>query len=154
LRIVSILNHMVYYSTDTLDRTFAALADPTRRALLSRLEASDGLSISELAKPFDMSLPAVMKHIDVLTDAGLMTRTKAGRTVTCRLNAAAMQAAAGWLNRYASYWNEKLDRLAAYLEEDHPCEPQPRPSNPASPSSGDSTPHQSGSTPHGPTRKR
>ena len=145
---------MVYYSTDPLDRTFAALADPTRRALLARLEASDGLSISELAKPFDMSLPAVMKHIDVLTDAGLMTRSKSGRTVTCRLNAATMQAAAGWLNRYARFWNEKLDRLVAFLEEDDPCEPNPQPSNPASPSSDGSTPRPSGSTPPGPIRKK
>jgi len=145
---------MVYYSADPLDRTFAALADPTRRALLARLEASDGLSISELAKPFNMSLPAVMKHIDVLTDAGLMTRSKSGRTVTCRLNAATMQAAAGWLNRYARFWNEKLDRLVAFLEEDDPCEPNPQPSNPASPSSDGSTPRPSGSTPPGPIRKK
>lgn len=145
---------MVYYQTDPLDRTFAALADPTRRALLSRLEASDGLSISELAKPFDMSLPAVMKHIDVLTDAGLMTRSKSGRTVTCKLNAATMQTAAGWLNRYARFWNEKLDQLVAYLEEDDPCEPKPQPSNPVSPSSGDLTPGPTGSTQRGPNRKK
>jgi DNA-binding transcriptional ArsR family regulator len=145
---------MVYYPTDPLDRTFAALADPTRRALLSRLEASDGLSVSELAKPFDISLPAVMKHIDVLTDAGLMTRSKSGRTVTCRLNAAAMQAAAGWLNRYARFWNEKLDKLVAFLEEDDPCEPHPQPSNPVSPSSDDSTPPPTGSTRRGRSRKK
>jgi DNA-binding transcriptional ArsR family regulator len=145
---------MVYYPTDPLDRTFAALADPTRRALLSRLEASDGLSVSELAKPFRMSLPAVMKHIDVLADAGLMTRSKSGRTVTCRLNAAAMEAAAGWLNRYARFWNEKLDKLVAFLEEDDPCEPRPQPSNPVSPSSDDSTPDPSGSTRPGPNRKK
>jgi DNA-binding transcriptional ArsR family regulator len=144
---------MVYYPTEPLDRTFAALADPTRRALLARLEASDGLSISELAKPFNMSLPAVMKHIDVLTEAGLMTRSKSGRTVTCRLNAAAMQAAAGWLNRYARFWNEKLDQLVAYLEED-PCEPRPQPSNPVSPSSDDSTPAPTESTRPGPSRKK
>ncbi|ETR77096.1 ArsR family transcriptional regulator [Afipia sp. P52-10] len=145
---------MVYYQADPLDKTFAALSDPTRRALLARLEATDGLSISELAKPFAMSLPAVMKHIDVLTDAGLMTRTKIGRKVTCNLNAAAMQAAAGWLNRYARFWNEKLDKLVAFLEEDDPCEPLPQPSNPASPSNGGSTPRPKGSTPPGPNRKK
>jgi DNA-binding transcriptional ArsR family regulator len=145
---------MVYHPTDPLDRTFAALADPTRRALLSRLEASDGLSISELARPFDISLPAVMKHIDVLTDAGLMTRSKSGRTVTCKLNAAAMQAAAGWLNRYARFWNQKLDQLVAFLEEDDPCEPRPQPSNPVSPSTDDSTPPPTGSTPPGRSRKK
>jgi DNA-binding transcriptional ArsR family regulator len=145
---------MVYYQTDPLDKTFAALSDPTRRALLARLEANDGLSISELAKPFAMSLPAVMKHLDVLTDAGLMTRTKVGRTVTCNLNAAAMEAAAGWLNRYARFWNEKLDKLVAFLEEDDPCEPLPQPSNPVSPSRGDSTPRPTGSTRRGPSRKK
>jgi DNA-binding transcriptional ArsR family regulator len=145
---------MVYHPTDPLDRTFAALADPTRRALLSRLEASDGLSISELARPFDISLPAVMKHIDVLTDAGLMTRSKSGRTVTCKLNAAAMQAAAGWLNRYARFWNQKLDQLVAFLEEDDPCEPRPQPSNPVSPSTDDSTPPPTASTPPGRSRKK
>ncbi|RYE55931.1 MAG: transcriptional regulator [Rhizobiaceae bacterium] len=145
---------MVHYSGDQLDRTFAALADPTRRALLARLEENDGQSVSDLAKPFAMSLPAVMKHLDVLTDAGLMTRTKTGRTVTCRLNAAAMEAAAGWLNRYARFWSEKLDRLVAYLEEeDTACEPQTPPSNPASPSSDGSTPRPRASTPPGPRRK-
>jgi DNA-binding transcriptional ArsR family regulator len=145
---------MVYFPADPLDRTFAALADPTRRALLSRLEGSDGLSVSELAKPFNMSLPAVMKHIDVLTDAGLMTRSKSGRTVTCKLNAATMQAAAGWLNRYARFWNEKLDQLVAFLEEDDSCEPHPQPSNPVSPSSDGSTPAPTESTPPGPKRKK
>lgn len=145
---------MVHYSDPNLDRTFAALADPTRRALLARLEENDGLSVSDLAKPFAMSLPAVMKHIDVLTDAGLMTRTKTGRTVTCRLNAAAMEAAAGWLNRYARFWSEKLDRLVAYLEEeDDACEPPMPPSNQASPSSDGLTPPPGASMPPGPRHK-
>jgi DNA-binding transcriptional ArsR family regulator len=145
---------MVYYQANPLDKTFAALADPTRRALLARLEATDGLSVSELAKPFPMSLPAVMKHIDVLADAGLMTRSKVGRTVTCNLNAAAMEAAAGWLNRYARFWNEKLDKLVAFLEEDDPCEPLPQPSSQVSPSKGGSTPNPTGSTLRGPSRKK
>src|SRR5512137_2552444 len=95
-----ILNHMVYYYKPNLDRTFAALADPTRRALLARLSEKEDLSVSELAKPFSMSLPAVMKHLDVLSDAGLVTRAKSGRTVACRLRAAPMQEANDWLNRY------------------------------------------------------
>ena len=104
---VHTLNQMVYLSHPSLDRTFAALADPTRRALLAQLGESEQVSVSELAQPFTISLPAVMKHLDVLSDAGLMTRAKSGRTVTCRLNAAAMEAAAGWLNRYARFWNRE-----------------------------------------------
>src|SRR5687767_9521357 len=77
----SILNHMVKYQAASLDRTFAALADPTRRALIARLGAAPQLSVSELAQPLPMSLPAVMKHLDVLSDAGLVTRSKTGRTV-------------------------------------------------------------------------
>src|SRR3982074_2593530 len=109
---------MVYYRHAVLDRTFAALADPTRRALLARLSDEESLSVSELARPFAMSLPAVMKHLDVLSDAGLVTRSKTGRTVACRLNAVPMQEAMQWLNKYERFWSERLDRLAAYLEED------------------------------------
>src|ERR1043165_1710917 len=87
------LNHMVKYQDAALDRTFAALADPTRRALLAQLELRDGVSVSELARPFPVSLPAIMKHLDVLSDAGLITRTKTGRTVTCQLKAAPMEQA-------------------------------------------------------------
>jgi DNA-binding transcriptional ArsR family regulator len=97
---------MVYYSPAALDRTFAALADPTRRALLARLSETDNVSISELAKPFAMSLPAVMKHLDVLSDAGLVARNKTGRTVACRLRAAPMEQATDWLNRYQRFWSE------------------------------------------------
>ncbi len=106
----------------TLDRTFAALADPTRRALLAQLSERDSISVSELAKPFAMSLPAVMKHLDVLSDAGLVTREKIGRTVSCRLRAEPMREANDWLNRYQRFWTERLDRLAAFLEEE-PCPP-------------------------------
>jgi DNA-binding transcriptional ArsR family regulator len=113
---------MVKYQAPALDRTFAALADPTRRALLSQLNERDGRSVSELARPFSVSLPAVMKHLDVLSDAGLVIRTKAGRTVSCRLNAAPMEEAMLWLYRYERFWNEQLDRLAAFLEEDQ-CSP-------------------------------
>ena len=74
------------------------------------------LSVSELAKPFPVSLPAIMKHLDVLTDAGLLTRTKAGRTVSCHLNAEPMEEAMGWLARYQRFWTERLDALEALLE--------------------------------------
>ncbi|HEX3440906.1 MAG TPA: metalloregulator ArsR/SmtB family transcription factor [Pseudolabrys sp.] len=142
---------MVYYSTETLDRTFAALADPTRRALLAQLSERESLSVSELARPFDMSLPAVMKHLDVLSDAGLVTREKSGRTVSCRLRAAPMQEATDWLNRYQRFWTERLDRLAAFLEED--SWPPPSPPSPASPSNAASTSRPRKSSQRGPTRK-
>ncbi len=101
-----------------LDRVFAALADPTRRRLIERLEAEEGLSISALAAPLAMSLPAVMKHLDVLEQAGLLSRRKQGRTVHCRLTAGPMEDAMGWLARYQRFWMESLDRLAVALE--HP----------------------------------
>jgi DNA-binding transcriptional ArsR family regulator len=91
---------MVYYQKTDLDRTFAALADPTRRALLARLSESKSLTVSELAAPVQMSLPAVMKHLDVLSDAGLVARKKTGRTVACRLIAEPMRGAEAWLSRY------------------------------------------------------
>jgi DNA-binding transcriptional ArsR family regulator len=94
---------MVKYQAPTLDRTFAALSDPTRRALLAQLNEREGVSVSELARPFAVSLPAVMKHLDVLSDAGLISRTKTGRTVTCQLNAAPMEEAMLWLYRYERF---------------------------------------------------
>lgn len=115
---------MVYYSADRLNRVFAAVADPTRRALLAELEGRESVTISELAKPFAMSLPAVMKHLDVLSDAGLITRSKTGRTVTCRLTAAPMEQAMEWLSRYQRFWTAQLDRLAAFVEKDL-CSPSP-----------------------------
>ncbi|MBV8626660.1 MAG: helix-turn-helix transcriptional regulator [Paraburkholderia sp.] len=124
---------MVKYQEAALDRTFAALADPTRRALLARLSDQQDLSVSELAAPFEMSLPAVMKHLDVLSDAGLVTRTKTGRTVACRLSAGPMEEAMRWLNHYERFWSEQLERLAAFVEEEA-C-----PTDPVSPSSAGST---------------
>ncbi|WP_270934683.1 ArsR/SmtB family transcription factor [Falsiroseomonas oryzae] len=106
--------------TEPLDRVFAALADPTRRALLARLATEDGLSVSQLAKPLAMSLPAVMKHLDVLEGAGLLARRKTGRTVACRLTAAPMEDAMAWLARYQRFWSESLDRLAAVVEDGKP----------------------------------
>jgi DNA-binding transcriptional ArsR family regulator len=142
---------MVYYSP-TLDRTFAALADPTRRALVERLSKIDAASVSELAEPFAISLPAVMKHLDVLSDAGLVAREKIGRTVSCRLRAEPMREANDWLDRYQKFWTERLDRLAAFLEEDT-WPPQP-PSNRASPSNAASTRRRKKSSARGRTRKK
>jgi DNA-binding transcriptional ArsR family regulator len=99
-----------------LDRTFAALVDPTRRAILMQLERKDGASVGELAKPFDIQLPAVMKHLSVLVDAGLVTRTKSGRTVTVRLRPQPMREAMAWLSRYERFWAGSFDRLAVYAE--------------------------------------
>jgi DNA-binding transcriptional ArsR family regulator len=109
---------MVKFAQATLDRTFAALADPTRRALLAQLSLTESVSISELARPFSMSLPAIMKHLDVLSDAGLIARAKTGRTVACRLSAGPMEEATDWLNRYQRFWSESLDRLVTFVEED------------------------------------
>jgi DNA-binding transcriptional ArsR family regulator len=109
------LSYMVNYN-ERLDRTFAALVDPTRRAILARLEREDGASISALAQPFAIKLPAVMKHLDVLGDAGLVSRSKVGRTVTVRLRSEPMREAMDWLRRYERFWSKSLDRLAAYAE--------------------------------------
>jgi DNA-binding transcriptional ArsR family regulator len=106
---------MVNYQ-DRLDRTFAALVDPTRRAILMQLERKDGATISELAKPFAIKLPAVMKHLDVLDAAGLVTRSKSGRTVTVRLQPRPMREAMAWLRRYERFWSGSLDRLVTYAE--------------------------------------
>jgi DNA-binding transcriptional ArsR family regulator len=145
---------MVKYKAADLDRTFGALADPTRRALLARLGERQGLSVSELARPFAMSLPAIMKHLDVLSDAGLIVRTKTGRTVACRLNADPMQAATDWLNRYQRFWSDQLDRLAAFVEEEScPANPASPPSQ-ASSSSAASTRRRRRSTKPGPTPRK
>jgi DNA-binding transcriptional ArsR family regulator len=108
---------MVYSDPVRLDRVFSALADPTRRALITQLAEAETLSISQLAKPLPMSLPAVMKHLDVLETAGLIAREKTGRTVHCRLVAEPMETALAWLERYEKFWSQSLDRLAAALED-------------------------------------
>jgi DNA-binding transcriptional ArsR family regulator len=151
----AILNQMVNFRADPLDRVFAALADPTRRALLARLNDAEALSVSDLAQPFSVSLPAIMKHLDVLSDAGLITRSKTGRTVACRLTAAPMEQAMDWLNRYQRFWSEQLDRLAAFVEEEKSCPPnQASPADPASRSSANSTQARPRSSRPGPTRKK
>ena len=110
-----IVHRMANYH-EQLDRTFAALADPTRRAILTRLEREDRVSVSELARPFAIKLPAVMKHLDVLHEAGLVMRSKVGRTVTVRLSPEPMKEAMDWLRRYERFWSAGLDRRAAYAE--------------------------------------
>ena len=104
------------YSSHDLDVVFASLSDPTRRAILARLAREESLSVSDLAAPFSIKLPAVMKHLDVLGDAGLITRSKHGRTVQVRLSPAPLQGATEWLRRYERFWSPALDRLAAHAE--------------------------------------
>jgi DNA-binding transcriptional ArsR family regulator len=139
---------MVYFSGTQLDLAFAALADPTRRAIVDRLAGQPELSVTEIAAPFQVSLPAVMKHLDVLARANLIERHKTGRTVRCRLQPAPMEAAMQWLSRYERFWTEQLDRLAAFVEED-PCLPSQ-----ASPSNAVSRPRRRKSSARGRTRKR
>src|SRR5690242_12559908 len=107
-------------ATDTsaeaaLDRVFAALADPVRRAVLTRLDGED-LLVSELAAPFDISLQAVSRHIQVLVRAGLVKQERTGRISRCRLDAGPIFDAALWLNRYSKYWQAQFDTLAAWLD--------------------------------------
>ena len=99
-----------------LDLVFAAIADPIRRAILHRLDEEE-LLVSELAAPFDVSLQAVSKHIQVLVKAGLVTQERTGRISRCRLTAGPMYEAAVWINRYSKYWQTQFDTLAALLQE-------------------------------------
>lgn len=107
---------MVNNRTQRLDRIFSALGDPTRRAILARLEHEDGLSVSTLAEPFAIKLPAVMKHLDVLSEAGLIRRSKVGRTVTVEISPDPLRRAMDWLERYERFWDSSLDRLVKYVE--------------------------------------
>ena len=99
-----------------LDATFSALADPTRRAILARL-ASGETSVSELAEPFEMSMPAISKHLKVLHRAGLIERGREAQWRPCRLAAGPLKDASDWLDHYRRFWEESLDRLADYLRE-------------------------------------
>src|ERR1700757_2034085 len=103
-------------SHDRLSTTFAALADPTRRAILARLVSGEA-SVTELAEPFEMSLPAVSKHLKVLERAGLITRTRAAQWRPCRIEAAPLKDAADWLEHYRRLWEQSFDRLEDYLNE-------------------------------------
>lgn len=106
---------MVKYQS-ALDVTFAALSDPTRRSILARLARGES-SVTELAEPHDMSLPAISKHLHVLEDAGLLKREKDGRIHRCQLNARPMKQAANWIARYERFWEGQFDSLAKYLNE-------------------------------------
>jgi DNA-binding transcriptional ArsR family regulator len=102
--------------SDRLSTTFAALADPTRRAILARLTLGE-TSVTELAEPFAMSLPAVSKHLKVLERAGLIARAREAQWRPCRIEAAALKEVDDWLERYRRFWDESLDRLDDYLRE-------------------------------------
>ncbi|HEV7365546.1 MAG TPA: metalloregulator ArsR/SmtB family transcription factor [Gemmatimonadales bacterium] len=147
---------MVYHSR-SLDRTFAALADPTRRAILARLTQGE-IPISQLARPFSMSLPAVSKHLRVLQRAGLATIRRDGRSRQCRLVAAPLRGAGEWVEQYRLYWERQLDQLATYLDTTAGKEktpwPPPAPNPPgSSKSAGSSRSRQNGSSGRGRPRR-
>lgn len=102
---------------ERLDLVFAALADPTRRAILARLSRGEA-TVGELAEPFAMSRPAISKHLNVLEAAGLLHRLPEGRINRCRMDAKPLAVASEWVERYRRYWEDRLDALAAYLESD------------------------------------
>jgi DNA-binding transcriptional ArsR family regulator len=103
-------------TADQLSATFTALADPTRRAILARLVSGEA-SVGELAEPFDMSLPAISKHLKVLERAGLITRGREAQRRPCKLQADPLKGAADWLEHYRVFWEQSLDRLEDYLKE-------------------------------------
>jgi DNA-binding transcriptional ArsR family regulator len=103
-------------NSSQLDLIFSALADPIRRAILARLAEGEA-TVGELARPFDVSRPAISKHLRVLERAGLVRRTPDGRLSRCGLDAAPLQEAARWVERYRVFWEDQLDSLASYLEE-------------------------------------
>jgi DNA-binding transcriptional ArsR family regulator len=107
---------MVYYLTPALDATFAALSDATRRGILARLALGER-SISDLAAPYEMSLPAVSKHLRVLERAKLVERRKDGRVHRCRLSAGPMKEAAAWIEKYRQFWERQFESLARYLQD-------------------------------------
>jgi DNA-binding transcriptional ArsR family regulator len=108
---------MEKYETARTDAVFSALADPTRRRIISQLIDGEA-SITALAKPHSMSLPAVMKHLAVLSDAGLVVREKKGRVVTCRLNPDPLAEAQAWLEHHLAFWTKRLDALDQFLKTD------------------------------------
>src|SRR5215813_12658790 len=105
-------------TADRLSATFAALADPTRRAILARVAGGE-TSVGELAAPFDMSLPAISKHLKVLERAGLITRGRDAQRRPCRLKAEPLKEAARWIHEYREHWDQRLNRLEEYLHEVH-----------------------------------
>ena len=113
---------------ESLDLIFSALSDPTRRAILERLSGGEA-SVGELAEPFNMSLPAISKHLGVLENAGLLSRERDGRFFRCLLNAGPMRDAAMWIERYRRFWAQQFDALEAYLSEEDPEEGKDGPAN-------------------------
>jgi DNA-binding transcriptional ArsR family regulator len=105
---------MAKLSSD-LDSAFAALADPTRRAIVSRL-CEGPTSVGELAAPFDMALPSLLKHVRVLEQSGLISSEKVGRVRTCKVEPQALQATEAWLHRHVAAWEQRLDRLEAHID--------------------------------------
>lgn len=101
---------------DQLSATFAALADPTRRAILARLSLGE-TSVTELAEPFDMTMPAITKHLKVLENADLITRTREAQWRPCRIHAEPLKQATDWIEQYRKHWDDKFDRLEEYLKE-------------------------------------
>jgi DNA-binding transcriptional ArsR family regulator len=110
-----VYNNMTALPADRLSATFAALADPTRRAILARLALGE-TSVSKLAAPFAMTMPAVSKHLKVLERAGLITRSRDAQTRPCKIEAIALKAADDWLEEYRRLWEQRLDRLDDYLK--------------------------------------
>ena len=111
-------------SADTLNKALAALADPTRRAIVARLAAGEA-TVNELAAPFDMSQPSISKHLKVLERAGLISRGRAAQTRPCRLEAAPLQEVANWMALYRHVWEDSFERLDAFLQSTAPTPPTP-----------------------------
>lgn len=105
---------MAKYSTD-LDRTFSALADPTRRAIVGRL-CGGPKSVTELSEPFELALPSLLKHLRVLEESGLISSEKTGRIRTCKIEAHALHATEAWLHQHISTWEKRLDRMEAHIQ--------------------------------------
>lgn len=114
-----LINYMAKYSAapDRLSLTFAALADPTRRAILAHLATAGETSVTELAQPFDISLPGISKHLKVLQQAGLITRSREAQWRPCRLDAGPLKDVSDWVKRYRRFWEQSLDRLDQYVRE-------------------------------------
>lgn len=110
---------MVNYSSNELDAVFSALSDPTRRAILEKLTEGD-FSVTELAKPFDMSLPAISKHLRILEEAGLLTREKDGRVHHIQLESKPLKDATAWLERYRRFWEDRFKSLETYISKSKP----------------------------------
>jgi len=147
---------MVKYYSDSLDATFAALSDPTRRAILERL-ARGAASVTELAEPFAVSLPAISKHLKVLRQAGLLAREKDGRVHRCCMVVGPMKDAALWIDRYRRFWERQFDALGNYLnqleKEDRTWPPRALSQKPRSASKGRSRRLARKSSGHGRTQK-